>query len=98
MNWEDEIAEREAAEFIAEAHRSLPEDTALDFCRRVLATNQAGVWVGDGGETLLDSFSASAVVAVHDKLSEAGQAKLARWPLVHQVATCFAVIRKAEGR
>lgn len=97
-NWEDEIAEREAAEFIAEAHRSLPDDTALEFCRRVVATNAAGVWVGDGGETLLDSFSASAVVAVHEKLSAANQAKLASWPLHRQVEACFKIIRQVNAR
>lgn len=89
MNWEDRIAEREATEFIAAAPRSERGESAIDFCRRVLSTGAASVWTGDGGETLLDTFSASAVVAVYDAMSEAQRAKLASAPLARQVTVCM---------
>lgn len=95
MNWEDRIAEFEAREFIAAASRSNPGETPLDFCRRIVDTKSAMVWVGDGPEMLVDMFSASAVTAVYDALqTDSAREKLQGMTLFKAVHVCMKVAAK----
>lgn len=75
MNYEDQIAEQEAREFLADAKAF---DHWLPAARYSV---QHGAAVSVDG-TLLDLFSASAMVRIYDALSPANQAKLVSMPML----------------
>jgi hypothetical protein len=97
-NWEDESSERELRGALKDALRPAEGESTVDFCRRLIVAGQFGAWDDGRGEMLLDTFSASAVVAVHDGLSEAARPKLLAMPMSKAVDVCFNVINKARGK
>jgi hypothetical protein len=97
-NWEDESSERELRGALKDALRPAEGETTVDFCRRLIVAGRFGAWDDGRGEMLLDTFSASAVVAVHDGLPEAARPKLLAMPMSKAVDVCFNVINKARGK
>lgn len=74
---------------------AVPRVTKLDpvEAARLVLDTQTGTIV-DG--IFLDTFSASYVVAVHDKLSPENQARLRSWPLVKAVDACFRLVNRSQ--
>lgn len=95
-NWEDAAAEREARETLRDAIRPTDRENVVDFCRRLVERQSYGAWDDGQGEMLIDTYSASAVVAVHDAVSAdgGGRDKLRAMTMQRVVAVCFTVINK----
>lgn len=58
--------------------------SGIEACRRIMREGYAKV-----NEVMVDSFSASAIIAVYDKLNEANRAKLESLPVVKAASVCF---------
>lgn len=85
----DEVI-RDAAE-MAEGSNTDPD--VIAFLRRILVTGQAEKWKG----TVVDTFSASAVIAVYDRCNDRNRAKLAGMPILQLVTVAFKLLERANA-
>lgn len=93
-NLEDESSDREAREALAGALRPVEGEDTVTYCRRLIAAGQFGAWDDGAGEMLIDTYSASAVVAVYEGLPAGGngRAKLLAMPMFKAVTVSFRLI------
>ena len=68
--------------------------TRIDILRDIVAKHQAAKvnWIDFDGKSrriLVDAFTASIVLQIHDALSQPNQAKLLAFPWPRMVDTCF---------
>lgn len=84
-------AERAERDDLAGAIRETPhlsrKAPVIDRLRKIVADKQASRVDG----VLVDLFSASVVVQVHDAVNEANRAKLSAMPVRKMVSVCFQV-------
>jgi hypothetical protein len=93
-NWEDESSERELRGALKDALRPVEGETNVDFCRRLITAGNFGAWDDGQGEMLVDTFSASALVAVHDSISESLRPKLLGMPMLKAITVSFKLMNK----
>lgn len=97
-NAEDESSEREMRGALKDAVRPNAGETHVEFCRRLVAVQRFGAWDDGNGEMLIDTFSASGLVAVHDGLSELARPKLMAMSMQRAVDISFRLINKANSK